>query len=110
MNHEQLKAAMAKAADFFEANPDKRVTLNLAETEDGRVAWVDEPKACCFCALGRIAYECGLGGEDGPVYRHLSRMGLNYREVYHLNDSPETTNDEVVEALRNPPSNWFNNQ
>lgn len=107
MNHEQLRAAMAKAADFFEANPDKRIKLSLAETNDGLNVPVGNPHACCFCALGRIAYECGIDDEDNQVYQELREMGLIYQRVYRLNDNPHATNGEVVEALRNPPKDWF---
>lgn len=107
MNKETLLNAMAKAADFFEANPDKRIVDNLAETERGEVVQPSDPRACCFCALGRIAYECDLGSETNNFYHELGNMGLIYQRVYQFNDHPNKTTDDVVEALRNPPTSWF---
>lgn len=92
-----VRAAAGRAADWLEANRDKHITIQLALTTEGEIVTPTDPKADCFCALGRLAKELNLDASTGgEVYNRLSeRLGKTKRRddirerfdlVYEAND------------------------
>lgn len=63
MTKEAAKAAVLRALDWLEANPDRHATGNMAYDEYGNVVSVLDRYAYCFCTLGRIAKECNITDE-----------------------------------------------
>lgn len=98
----KTRAAVRAAADFFEANPDKRTTVALARDKNRFPVSPSSPKATCWCALGRIAKELGLRERNGgpeSIYHAFRRRGLDYPSVYAVNDRTDDTM-RVVNFLR----------
>lgn len=101
--------ALRKTADFFDANPDKRVTGELARTDSGRSVSPWDPEATCWCALGRFAVEAGeLVPEKtdrvGYAYELISPLlkGVSLIDIFAANDRqplPEHT-QAVTDFLR----------
>lgn len=91
MNDEQ-KAAIRRAADWLEANPDKHITCDLALDASGHATSPTGPEAVCFCALGRIAHEMGdVFPSPIPTFREIgAAAGLDRYAIHQI----WRTNDE----------------
>jgi len=92
-----VRVAAGRAADWLEANRDKHITGQLALTTDGHIVPPADPKADCFCALGRLAKELSINvPTNGEVYSRLAdplgkaKQNDDIRErlelVYEAND------------------------
>lgn len=54
------RGALQRAADWIMSNPDKHIAGTMAMDELGDVVMPLDPKAVCFCAMGRLALEAGV--------------------------------------------------
>lgn len=101
----KVAEALRKAADFLEANPDKRTTGFFARDEYGVICHPRSPKACSWCALGRFMVEM-----DGDLFKteqenpQGSLLFAPLREVMDDSTSDEIWlhNDDRFEAERTP--------
>ena len=112
-------AAMRRAADWLEANPDKHIAGHLADDKHRRpVPSPFDPRAACFCAYGRYMLE--LGEPARIAYAHetpeaknlgvyqfmLQSYGVDFQAVYSRNDrkdfiNPAGGSPKVIPYLRN---------
>ncbi|MGN6819177.1 MAG: hypothetical protein ACTHJR_10970 [Sphingomonas sp.] len=60
MPNDKIKQAMIRAADWLEANPDGHARMRMAARESGQIVGTMDPRACRFCALGRMMHELGI--------------------------------------------------
>ena len=67
-----LQQAASAVADLFEAAPETWTHGTNARSEFGFMVAVDDPIACCFCAIGglRAASGCSQAG----AYNFLARV------------------------------------
>lgn len=109
-----IKEALLASAKFFEENPTRRITGDFAEDDHQNTVDPRGEEATCWCALGRIIKEADLPLDPGSpgeyrnpaldyyqnLWQALRPLGVGPQDVYHLNDDPDVTTDEVVEYLR----------
>ncbi len=86
---EQVCEAVDRAHKWAHANKNKIAQGVLAEDATGKPVSATNPKAVCFCALGRLAKELNLNIKEhyGRLVAPLDLIGLDYSHVYALNDS-----------------------
>jgi hypothetical protein len=123
---EQVLKAALETFDFFEKNPEKRISGTLAlraprEDDDEystRAVSPWDPEADCFCFMGKFARELGQLPEEmreslsaGEV-EAMSYYEPGYAEtvfalgenadtrIYSINDNPELTDEEVLQRER----------
>lgn len=100
--------ALAATIADFKANPKLRIRAELARNADGFVVHPLDPKATCFCAIGRYAFHRGVDTPGDPRVG----LGVHYRrimaelpitsdrDVWGENDKDLTpTGDYVIPAL-----------
>lgn len=105
-NFKVSPAALRRAADWLQANPDKHISGHLAEDAKHRpLPSPFDPKAECFCAFGRymvelgeparIAYEHATPeSRDLGVYQYIKQSyGVDFTEVYTRNDRKDHDRD-----------------
>jgi hypothetical protein len=106
---DETRAAVLRAADFFVANPTARTTSRLARNKVGEPVSPTSPNAICWCAVGRIAKELGVGYDEAsqdtqPVYTRLNELGLPVEPIWMANDwHPKT--ERLVDILRSVAAN-----
>lgn len=105
------KEAINRAADWLEANPDKHISASYAAGADGNYLFPLDPRAECFCAIGRIAKECeespfvraegekNIGTPENPDVRkwmlHIAGLdGGQFNQIVILNDELNERHDE----------------
>lgn len=92
MHSLEVKAAIARAADWLEANPEKHGAGILAVDARGFTVEPTDPAAKCFCALGRIAKEANLvtSPRDSNMYGlfhdFLQPLNISSVDIYIRND------------------------
>lgn len=103
-----LKDALLRTANWLEANPDKHIIGHCAETAGGITADVGDPAACCFCAVGRLAKELGVGLDRISPFEEVQEVltdeGLDIEcaTIYGVNDASwgRRGNPRVIILLR----------
>lgn len=84
----EVHATVMGAIDWLEANPDKHVRRNWALDDKGRATTPGDPKATCFCVLGRIAHDIGLECTDlTTMHLYLNRAGIAASRLLTINDT-----------------------
>jgi hypothetical protein len=106
------KEAIRRAADWLEANPDKHMAAFYAANAAGDYVGPNHPDAECFCAIGRIAKECGeaptsMHGVDRDNRRwfyHISGLdGTQFAAIVKLNDAINERYDvDTMETAEKP--------
>lgn len=85
--------ALRAAADFFEANPDKRAIGRFAEDVNRSEVLPKDPTATCWCALGRTIKELDNDTYVEAVLRsgEEDRIGYTFAHLEYLLDGDTIT-------------------
>ena len=84
----EVHATVMGAIDWLEANPDKHIRRDFAATDEGYTTTPGDPKATCFCVLGRIAHDIGLECTDlTTMHLYLNRAGIAATRLMTINDT-----------------------
>lgn len=97
----EVHAVVMGAIDWLEANPERHVRRNWALTEQGHVTTPGDPKATCFCILGRIAHDIGLEIANlTNMHLYFNRAGIAAGRLMTINDTGIVTDRRGNNYLR----------
>lgn len=82
------KTKMLSALQWLAANPDSHTEGDLATTADHHQVSTLDPRATCFCALGRYAVEIGLDTDcmDVRLFGIAHEEDMLFHDVWVTND------------------------
>lgn len=85
-------AILRRTADWLEANPEKALRGSLAQNDKLLARLPSDADATCFCFVGRLVVEAGIGSDDDLSYRTnvrdwLAPLGSTPGSFYNRNDS-----------------------
>lgn len=101
IDREELLGAVAKAADWLEANPDKHIQGRYAVDDYGN--GVHAAYAKCMCAIGAVACQMGASViETEEAFREL--IGASAGKIIARNDADKADGIRALRELVSPAS------
>lgn len=85
----RIKTAILNATSWLRANRDRHITGDLAVTANGGFCPPNDPRADCFCVLGRISKELNQSSypdADEEFEQFLRETDQSVGMIYAIND------------------------
>jgi hypothetical protein len=80
-------------------SPEKWTKEVLARDSKGNSTHPDSPEAVCWCVKGALR-KCYPNYDDWRVAYDRLREAKNFGSIVSWQDDPETTYEEIIEALK----------
>lgn len=97
----RLRDAVVNAIDWLTTNPDRHIRGTLAVKVVDKVSLPcnpNDPKADCFCVLGRISKELNLADypSEDPEWQNFVQPKVDEDDIYFKNDSRDDRPDRPM--------------